>query len=308
MTIGIAASGPHAGAAVRAAIVGAELLGRGAIGGFAVFAVLDEKGELRHCVTQRGGITQLAIPPAWLAAPIAAAISSGPDRPEPLIQFLPGATGIGLVTGHRLPNRPGRDGTPLNQAVLALLAAGRTPRQAVDSVLGAHPESDAGLIAIGANGELAMGNSARVQRRDDLGSYQGELASCRLAMLHNSIYARSPLADDIAQLAWAHLSGQPAALRLLTLAAPVSLRAAGRDRVMIDAAGNIVALETADPNLPAIERRSTVVYLGAEVWRDGRAVGRIATELYAEIAGGRVLPGADPVQNMLAMSMNHVAP
>jgi hypothetical protein len=308
MTIGIAASGQHAGAAVRAAVIGAELLGRGAIGGFAVFAVLDENGELRHCVTQRGGIGQLAIPPAWLAARVAAVISSGPDRPEPLIQFLPGASGIGLVTGHRLPNRPGQDGTPLNRAVLALLAAGRAPQQAVDSVLAAHPESDAGLIAIGADGELAMGNSARVQRRDDLGSYQGQRASCRLAMLHNSIYARVPLADDLAQLAWAHLSGQPAALRLLTLAAPVALRAAERDRVTIDAHGNIVALETADPNLPAIQRRSTVVYLNTEVWQDGRAVGRIATELYADLTGGKVLPGADPVQNMLAMRVNHVAP
>ncbi|WP_411469434.1 DUF6963 family protein, partial [Achromobacter xylosoxidans] len=45
MTIGIAAYGPNAGAAVRAAALGAELLGHGAIGGFAVFAVLDEQGR-----------------------------------------------------------------------------------------------------------------------------------------------------------------------------------------------------------------------------------------------------------------------
>ncbi|MCD0502879.1 DUF6963 family protein, partial [Bordetella petrii] len=142
MTIGIAASGPRAGAAVRAALLGAELLGRGAIGGFAVYAVLDQDGVLHHCQTQRGGVGQLDMPSAWLDARVAAAISSGPDRPEPLAQFLPGANGVGLVTGHRLPNRAGRDGVPLNQAVLARLARGQEPRQAVDAVMTANPEVD----------------------------------------------------------------------------------------------------------------------------------------------------------------------
>src|SRR6218665_1545674 len=119
MTIAIAASGSRAGAAVRDAVLGAELLGRGAIGGFAVLALLSGDGQLHHCMTQRGGASCLdmpdpSLPPpgmpqrggascrdmpdAWLAAPTAAAISSGPDRPEPLVQFLPGAAGIGLVT------------------------------------------------------------------------------------------------------------------------------------------------------------------------------------------------------------------
>src|SRR5690606_41564886 len=128
MTIGIAASGPRAGAAVRAAVLGAELLGRGAIGGFAVFAVLDGQGRYRHCETQRGGIGALDIPPAWLEARAAAVISSGPDRPEPLVQFLPGASGLGLVTGHRLPDRPGAVGVALNQAGPARPRQGTLPQ------------------------------------------------------------------------------------------------------------------------------------------------------------------------------------
>ena len=48
MTIGVAASGPQAGAAVRAAALAAELMGHGAIGGFAVFAVMDDDGRVRH--------------------------------------------------------------------------------------------------------------------------------------------------------------------------------------------------------------------------------------------------------------------
>src|SRR6218665_3141534 len=101
MTIAIAASGSRAGAAVRDAVLGAELLGRGAIGGFAVLALLSGDGQLHHCMTQRGGASCLDMPDAWLPAPTAAAISSGPDRPEPLVQFLPGAARIGLGTGPR---------------------------------------------------------------------------------------------------------------------------------------------------------------------------------------------------------------
>ncbi|WP_437340728.1 DUF6963 family protein, partial [Achromobacter deleyi] len=65
MTIGVAAHGPHAGAAVRAAALAAELLGHGAIGGFAVFAVLDDDGRVQHATVQRGGVTALDLPPAW---------------------------------------------------------------------------------------------------------------------------------------------------------------------------------------------------------------------------------------------------
>src|SRR5690606_102359 len=82
MTIGIAASGTNAGESVLAAVRAAELLGRGAIGGFAVFSVMLDDGKVHHCTTQTGGVTQLTIPDEWLLATRAAAISSGPHRPE----------------------------------------------------------------------------------------------------------------------------------------------------------------------------------------------------------------------------------
>ena len=143
----VAAAGAQAGAAVFDAVLGAELLGRGAIGGFVVFAVLDEQGRLQYRTTQRGGVTALDLPASWRDARVAAVISSGPDRPEPLTQFLAGADGLGLITGHRLPNQPGADGRPLNRMALDLMAEGAPPQQAVDAVLAAHPEWDAGLIA-----------------------------------------------------------------------------------------------------------------------------------------------------------------
>lgn len=306
MTIGVAASGPNAGAAVRAAVLGAELLGRGAIGGFSVFAVLDEQGLAHHATTQRGGISAVDIPSAWMRARHAAVISSGPDRPEPLLQFLPGADGIGLVTGHRLPNRPAlagaaAPGTPLNRAVLARLAAGEHPQLAVDALLAANPEIDAGLIALDAHGRLGYGNSARVGRRGDLGQFYRESDDCRLAFLHNSIAAHSDLTADVADLAWASLVGVPGNCRIVHLKAAVAVRVSDCDRVHITTDGTIVALDSADPIVPAAERRLTVIYLGAEVWQDGERVGTVASELYAHVAAGKAHPAEAIIHNLLVI-------
>ena len=308
MTIGVAASGPRAGAAVREAVLGAELLGRGAIGGFAVFAVLDARGDLQYCETQRGGIGQLAIPPAWLDARTAAIISSGPDRPEPLIQFLAGASQLGLVTGHRLPNRAGEDGIPLNTAVLDRLALGQSAQQAVDAVLANHPEVDAGLIAITANGELGWGNSARVARRSDQGTAGRDDAIGRVRLLHNSIYAESSsqLSDTLAYIAWAQIQGRLGPWRFLRLNQAVAVRAGPGDRVQVDEMGNIVSLESADPHVPRLNRRATAVYLGTEVWCGDRRMGRVATELYATLTDGTATPLDGVAQQTLLMRADHV--
>lgn len=301
MTIGVAAYGSNAGAAVRAAALAAELLGHGAIGGFAVFAVLDEDGRVRHATVQRGGVTALDLPPTWLRARHAALIESGPDRPEPLVQFLPGADGVGLVTGHRLPNRPGVDGVPLNQAVLRRLAAGRAPATAVAEVLQAHPDIDAGLIALSADGELAWGNTARVDRRPDQGQAARDNGACRLAVLHNSIFPCPPLADAMADLAWHSLTGQAGAYRALSLRAPVAIRAAPRDKVLVDARLRVIGIEQADPSFPTGRRRANAVYLGSEVWQDGRHIGHTVSELVVDMADGRVFGLPDPARSLILM-------
>lgn len=303
MTIGVAASGPQAGAAVRAAALAAESMGHGAIGGFAVFAVIDDVGRVRHRWCQRGGVTALDLPPDWLQAPRAALIESGPDRPEPLVQFLPGADGVGLVTGHRLPNRLGTNGIALNQAALGFMAAGATPADAVGQVLRAHPEIDAGLIALSATGELAWGNTGRVARRPDQGLAHRDNDLCRVAVLHNSIHPCPPLADAMADLAWYVLTGESASYRALTLGAPVAIAiaTAARDRVFVDAQGRILAIEQADPSLPSAPRRANAVYLGSEVWQDGRHIGHTVSELTADMADGRVYGVPDPARSLIIM-------
>jgi len=307
MTIGVAAFGEHAGAAVYDAVLGAELLGRGAIGGFAVMAVLDEPGGLQYRVTQRGGVTSLDLPPAWRDARVAAIISSGPDRPEPLTQFVAGANGIGLVTGHRLPSLTGAAGTPLNRAALDHLARGSAPQQAVDAVLQTHAEWDTGLVAIDSLGRLGMANSARVRRRDDLGEFRRSEPRASLGLLHNSIYARGNLAAHLGELAWSSLHGGGGPWRFVTLARPVVLTVASKDCVHVDDAGTIVAIETANPSLATMDRVSTAVYLGTDVRRHGVLAGITATELYVRIRAGEACPLESRAQNIMLVRTSDVA-
>jgi hypothetical protein len=160
MTIGIAAWGPDAGHAVFAALTAAEKVGRGSIGGFAVFVAITGDGRVIRAETQRGGTATLFLngettgtnpPDEAGAAPLAALMSSGPDRPEPLAQFVVADGRAGLVTGHRLPNAAAVSGRPLNAEILELMRTGSAPADAVRQVLEANPHADAGVIAASPN-------------------------------------------------------------------------------------------------------------------------------------------------------------
>ncbi len=202
MTIGIAAHGPNAGLAVIRALAAVEAVGRGAIGGFVSFVALSANGTVERATTQQGGSGALfgsgarAMPTAIAKAAIAGLMSSGPDRPEPLSQFTPAAAGVGLVTGHRMPNTIGVSGAFLNDEVLDLMRQGLTPEDAVERVVGANSDVDAGIIALHLDGQLHAANTAYVERRGDagrklLGSRQQGAA---VAVLHNAIHPDRPLA------------------------------------------------------------------------------------------------------------------
>lgn len=206
MTIGIGAFGRKAGAAVLAAWAEAERRAAGDLHGFAVFTVLGAEGEPVSLVCQRGGLAGIRAQAAALAtmaeAEVAGVITSGPDRPEPLSQFLAAGT-AGLVTGHRLPNLETADGSgdkmAANRAALALIGKGLSPRHAVEAVLEGDPDIDAGLIAVTRTG-IGMANSARVQGRDDLGEALifAEDRRYGLGLLHNSIMPLDGLAAAVA--------------------------------------------------------------------------------------------------------------
>lgn len=287
MTIGIGATGPNAGLAVFRTLQLAERIGTGAIGGYAVFAAIDRDGILHRAETQRGGTatlftagerTGVAPPPEVAAAPFAAVMSSGPDRPAPLTQFLPADPHVGLVTGHRLPNGAGRDGRALNAAVLAAMAEGASAEAALRQVLETEPDADAGMIALGPGRGLFLLDSARVARRPDLG---GTLArgpgGAAIAILHNAIWPVRTLAPLLAEAGLEVMvrAREPRGRVEVRAGTPVVL--AGRDRVLVGPDGVASRIETTDARIVTGRHNCAAIYIGAEIVHQDGVLG-VATE------------------------------
>ena len=246
VTIGIAAFGPRAGQAILAGLAAAERIGAGAIAGFVSLAVLHADGRLGRAATQTHGTAGLgALPEAMLAAPVAALMSSAANRPEPLAQFVAGAGGVGLVTGHRFPNMPGRSGMPLNGEILACMEAGASPAASVAALLAENPELDAGAIAIGFDGRLGSADARRLARLEDRGSARlgSRRAGGLVAVRHNGIRPARGLALLVAEVALAAILGEDAPDGWIELRAGTPVLPAATDRIVIDEQGCATRLE-----------------------------------------------------------------
>lgn len=296
MTIGIAAFGAGAGRAVLAGLAAVEAVGGGEIRGFGVFRALATDGRMVDAEAQRdgGGALRAALERQGLlaaaeSATVAALISSGPDRPEPLVQFLPGSA-AGLVTGHRLPNTPGPDGVPMNVAALRRLEAGESPAAAVGAVVAASPEIDAGLIAV-VPGALAVAETRRVLRRNDRGCARLMLAgdAAGVAVLHNAIQPFEGLATLAAGAARAALEAAlppPPAFRILP---GTRIEPAAEDGVWLDEDGAVLRVAGCNPGLAQYRGwTSSAVYLGTPVHVGGRRAGITVGEARCRLDRGLV--------------------
>ena len=96
-------------------------------------------------------------------------------------------------------------------------------------------------------------------------------------------------------------TGEACAWRALSLRAPVAIQPGPRDRVHVDARLRVTAIEQADPSFPAARRRANAVYLGSEVWQDGRHIGHTVSELVVDMADGRVFGLPDPARSLILM-------
>lgn len=307
MTIGIAVRGPGAGLAAFRALAAVEKVGRGAIGGFVSFVAITADGQILRAETQRGGTSTLFTdgeitgvnPPADIAtAPLAGLMSSGPDRPAPLSQFTPAAAGVGLVTGHRLPNMPGQDGIALNQAVLDRMADGLPAARAAELVLEQNPETDAGIIALGLEGEPFAGNTAHVEKRGDLGLALASHATAgSAAVLHNAIQPHGPLADLAAAVALDVMNPPDRADFTIEIAAGTPLLLGDVNAVDIDDQGRAVGITVTQSSWLGPGRDGAVIDFAAQVRRHGSTIGHAIAEPYCVVREGRLisLSGRDRV-------------
>lgn len=299
MTIGIGAVGKNAGLAVFRALEAAERVGSGAIGGFAVFAAIDSSGALRLAETQRGGTTTLFTdgentggpPPEDIAAArFAAVMSSGPDRPEPLMQFLAADPRVGLVTGHRLPNTLGPDGVAMNAAVLARMARGMSAKAALVAVLKANPDVDAGMIALGPDTGIAACDSTLVSRRPDLGAArrEDEAGQAVVEVLHNAIRPIRSLAPLVADIALSVMAPADRAAGEIVVTAGTPVLHGPRNRVLVNAENKALSIESENAALTSGCHNCAAIYLGAQVVRNGAVIGNTLMEPNVMVADGSV--------------------
>ncbi len=298
MTIGIGAYGPRAGRAVFDALAAAEEVGAGAIGGFVTYAAIGEGGAELRSETQRGGTSTLFTegettgiepPDDFASARIAGVISSGPDRPAPLAQYVPADPRGGLVTGHRIPPTTGVSGKPMNWEVLERLVAGEPAVRAVDEVVGANPEADCGLIAIDREGGAHCRNSERVLRRPDVGTAlrRDEASGAVVAVLHNAIRPYPVLAELVAAVALDAMVGEGEPRGWVTIEAGTPIGMGPENAVHCDAAGVAERVTTTDPAIGERGELGAAIYLASAVYVGGELVGRTMFEPITSIENGR---------------------
>lgn len=292
MTVGIAATGPRAGAGILAGLRAIEAIGRGAIGGFVTLAVLTADQKLLRAETQTGGTTGLfdGTPPEdILGAPFAALISSGPNRPAPLSQFVAATPGVGLVTGHRFPQSLAPDGRALNGVVLELMAGGQAPGEAIDRVVSDWPEYDAGFIALSTSGDIAFGNMPSVDLREDRGAASrtaGEGAA-RVATIHNAIHPHRALAAMVTDVVLDEMLRPRAPLLMISVARGVALLPGDQSEIEVDA--DLSALCIRHPGVNTGDGpRAFGLGDRVRVSRGGQLVGWLGYEPFMTVAAGHV--------------------
>lgn len=300
MTIGIGAFGPNAGQAVFNALRAAEKVGSGAIGGFATFAAITADGRAIFSVTQRGGsataftegeTTGVEPPLEFASARIAGVISSGPDRPGDLTQFIPVDPAVGLVTGHRIPPTRGTNGQPMNADALARMTAGMSAEEAVRAVIDASPEADCGLICVSASGGVASANTARVLGRPDVGlALRRDVETgAAVAVLHNAIRPHQAVADLAAAIAIETMTADLGPAGWITLLAGTPIGMGEENAVFCDADGRSLRVTTTDPAVGVRGDLGAAVYLASAVYLGDRQVGRTMFEPITTIEAGKIV-------------------
>ena len=299
MTIGIAASGENAGLAVFRALRAVEAIGSGCIGGFVSFAAITGAGELVRATTQRGGTSTLFVvnertgtdpPPDIASATIAALMSSGPDRPEPLAQFVAGDAGIGLVTGHRFAHARGANGVAFNQDVLDRMMGGVDIDDAVDGVLDENRHADVGLIGIDVGGNIHARNTDRVADRMDGGSaeHHEPAPGPSISILHNAIHPVAGIAAMAADIAMETM--RPTWTPEFWIEASAGLRVLPGERNVVRVDSDLCVLEIATTDLSLLRGRrdGSPIYIGSQVWQDGKCLGYTVFEPYVVLVDGVV--------------------
>jgi hypothetical protein len=224
-------------------------------------------------------------------AEAAALISSGPDRPMPLSQFVPADIAGGLVTGHRLPTALSINGKPMNREALEHLLAGRAAKEAVDLVVGENPASDCGLIAVDPSGQVYGRSSVRVLGRPDV--HQAEMSldkpMAKVIAFQNAIQPYKIVAEVAVSVAHHIMRGPIVAEEWITVETGLPVRLGKESAIHCDANLKAQFVETVDLSILKGEQAASAIYLNSAVFRDGKPVGRTIGELLCFVKDSKVI-------------------
>jgi hypothetical protein len=293
MTIGIAAFGPTAGAGIIAGLRAVEKIGRGAIGGFVSLVILSDDGRLLRASVQDGGAEALfpeEIPLEIAQAQFAGLISSGPNRPEPLSQFVTAEIGVGIVTGHRMPHTKGKDKIALNSMVLAEMASGRDPQAAIDHVSHLYPDMDAGFLAISVDGRLGIGNCRSVLARGDngMGILDGKSGAAKVATIHNAIFPHTLVSTLANHVAMDTMFQQRTPEHWIIIKSGITLKSGSKAQVYIDSSSKVEHIVISNNSFL---NGSWAVGLGdiVEVISGGVRLGWLGYEPFISLLDGKIM-------------------
>lgn len=312
MTIGIAATGPWAGAGILAGLRSVEAVGRGAIGGFVSLAVLTAEQKLLRAETQTGGTSGLftGLPPEEiLRAPFAALISSGPDRPLPLSQFIAAEPKVGLVTGHRFPHLSTQEGHALNGLVLDAMRRGSSAQNAIDGLIKSHPSFDSGFIALKTNGELGLGNMPSVLRLSHQGATISECSEtgAMVATLHNAIQPSKAIAILASEIVLDEIRQRNSRVLHITASAGMELSFGDWPEIHVD--DNFQAIRFTHPSAQTL-KAETSFGMGdrVKVVQHGILFGWLGQEPFMVVSNGTImtLDGKPEIQLPVLTDKHHV--
>jgi hypothetical protein len=310
MTIGIVARGKGAGAALVNSLRGIEHVAEGAIGGFVSLIVIDANNKPTLFECQTGGVSELfaadnskhkdrnnsdvnigssvlQLPTELLESNRAALISSGPHRPSPLKRFLAWDTRGNLVTGHRFPQTPTDDGTPLNQKVLEVIQEYGADSSILNTLLTENAELDAGYVLIDAKGMIFQGDTERVKARGDTANARISCEGYSFGITMNSIYPKQIIVDLLCEKLKQTLSAeQPTTITVDTKAV---ILISFEKRVEINIAKRVTHIYTPEKCWFKTSSEGALLETGTLITQHGKPVGRILEEPYVVAANGQIM-------------------
>lgn len=250
----------------------------------------------------RGGTATLFIsgeetgvppPPEIAEARLAGLVSTGPrgpwsgsyDGPHPWY-----GDAVGFVIGHRLPDAEGASGLPVDHETFKLMQEGLSAREAVDRVMSANPRVDAGLIAVDADGAVAMHNSELVDERPDYGRARGEDPSSGAVVetIFNEIHPPQAVAQVVVNKALEVMTGSREPDFQITLRAGLVVEQGSENVVEVNEQFEAVRVTTTEAEYLIGEKEAVIPYILSRVMQDGRTIGYTINEPLTELEDGRI--------------------